>query len=215
MATILDSKNLRGLTREALLARNWWAAAIRGVSAIVLGLLAIALPDLTLLGLVIIFAVYCLVDGIFAIVLAIRGARKGQRWGWLAFNGVLSLAAAALALFYPFITILALVVLFAAWALVSGAATIAAGVKLPRRDGRWWLIAGGVIAIVFGLLVIFLPTLGMLTLTYLVGFQALFAGITLLVLAWRLRVRYVDTARGDKSGETAAAPPPEAEAQRG
>ena len=94
MATILDSKNLRGLTREALLARNWWAAAIRGVSAIVLGLLAIALPDLTLLGLVIIFAVYCLVDGIFAIVLAIRGARKGQRWGWLAFNGVLSLAAA-------------------------------------------------------------------------------------------------------------------------
>ena len=77
MATILDSKNLRGLTREALLARNWWAAAIRGVSAIVLGLLAIALPDLTLLGLVIIFAVYCLVDGIFAIVLAIRGVTGG------------------------------------------------------------------------------------------------------------------------------------------
>ena len=62
---------------------------------------------------------------------------------------------------------------------------------------------------------IFLPTLGMLTLTYLVGFQALFAGITLLVLAWRLRVRYVDAARGDKSSETAAAAPPEAEAQRG
>jgi uncharacterized membrane protein HdeD (DUF308 family) len=204
MATILDSKNLRGLTREALLARNWWAAAIRGVSAIVLGLLAIALPDLTLLGLAIIFAVYCLVDGIFAIVLAIRGSRKGQRWGWLAFNGVVSLAVAALALFYPFATILALVIMFAAWALVSGAATIAAGVQLPRHDGRWWLIAGGVIAIVFGLLVVFLPTLGMLTLIYLVGFQALFAGITLLVLAYRLRVRYVDAARVENDGRQGA-----------
>ena len=215
MATILGSKNLRGLTREALLARNWWAAAIRGVSGIVLGLLAIALPDLTLLGLVIIFAIYCLVDGIFAIVLAIRGARKGQRWGWLAFNGVVSLAVAALALFYPFATILALVVLLAVWALMSGAATIAAGVRLPRRDGRWWLIAGGVIAIIFGLLVVFLPTLGILTLIYLVGFQALFAGITLLVLAYRLRLRHVDAARGEKSGQSAATLPPEAAAQRG
>lgn len=215
MATILDSKNLRGLTRETLLARNWWAAAIRGVSAIVLGLLAIALPDLTLLGLVIIFAVYCLVDGIFAIVLAIRGARKGQRWGWLAFNGVVSLAVAGLALFYPFATILALVVLFAAWALVSGGATIAAGIQLPRRDGRWWLIAGGVVAIIFGFLVVFLPTLGMLTLIYLVGFQALFAGITLLVLAYRLRARSVDAAGSLQSNNSAAKPRPQAEAQPG
>jgi uncharacterized membrane protein HdeD (DUF308 family) len=215
MATILDAKSLRRLPLDALLASNWWAAAIRGVSAIVLGLLAIALPGLTLLGLVIIFAVYCLVDGIFAIVLAVRGARTGQRWGWLAFNGVVSLAVAALALFYPFITILALVVLFAAWALISGAATIAAGIKLSPRDGRWWLIAGGVIAIVFGLLVIFLPTLGMLTLIYLVGFQALFAGITLLVLAYRLRVRHVDAVRASKSAESEAPPPPEANAQPG
>lgn len=206
MATIFDSKNLRGLTRETLLASNWWAAAIRGVSAIVLGMLAIALPNLTLLGLVIIFAVYCLVDGIFAIVLAIRGARKGQRWGWLVFNGMVSLAVAALAMFYPFVTILALVVLFGAWALISGAATIAAGARLSRHDGRWWLIAGGVISIVFGLLVVFLPTLGMLTLIYLVGFQALLAGITLLALAYRLRVRYADTARGDTAGERSATP---------
>lgn len=205
MATILDTKNLRRLTREGLLARNWWAAAIRGVSAIVLGLLAIALPDLTLLGLSIIFAVYCVVDGIFAIVLAVRGARKGQRWGWLAFNGAASIAAAAVAIFYPSLTILALVVMFAAWALVSGSATIAAGVKLPRRHGRWWLIAGGVIAIVCGLLMVFLPSLGVLTLIYLVGFQALFAGITLLVLAWQLRVRHVD-AMGSAEPAAAAAP---------
>ena len=215
MATILDPKKLRGLTRESILAGNWWAAAIRGVSAIVLGVLAIAMPNLTLLGLAIIFAVYCLVDGIFAIVLAIRGSRKGERWGWLAFNGVVSLAAAAVAMFYPFLTILALVIMFAAWALVSGGATIAAGVMLPRGHGRWWLIASGAIAVIFGLSVIFLPALGLLTLIYLVGFQALLAGITLLVLAWHLRVIYVDTAASAASGDGAAAGPLRAKAQHG
>jgi uncharacterized membrane protein HdeD (DUF308 family) len=191
MATILDRNTLQTM-RDALLAANWWAAAIRGVSAIVLGLLAVSLPTITLLGLVIIFAVYCLVDGVFAIVLAVRGARKHQRWGWLAFNGVVSLIVSGLAFFYPFVTIIVLVALFAAWALISGAATIMAGMKLAKGHGRWWLVAGGVIAIVFGLLMLFLPTLGMLTLIYLVGLQALFAGITLLVLAFRLRARSVE-----------------------
>ena len=219
MATILDRSNLGGLAREAILAGNWWAAAIRGVSAIVLGILAVILPHLTLLGLVIIFALYCLVDGIFAIILAIRGARKHERWGWLAFSGIVSLITAGLALFYPYVTILVLVILFAAWALISGAATIAAGAKLSRSHGRWWLIAAGVIAIVAGLLMVFLPTIGMLTLIYLVGFQCLFAGITWLALAFRLRARHVAASRTDKGTDkgtgSAAPPPPEPEAQRG
>jgi uncharacterized membrane protein HdeD (DUF308 family) len=194
MATILDPGKLRGSMRDALLASNWWAAAIRGVSAIVLGLLIILMPAVTLLGLVTIFAVYCLVDGVFAIVLAIRGATRHQRWGWLAFNGIVSLAIAAMALFYPYVTMFALAILFAAWALVSGAATIVAAVKLSRSHGRWWLIASGVIAVLFGLFMLFLPTLGMLTLAYVIGFQAIFAGTALLVLAFRLRARFVDTA---------------------
>ena len=134
MATVLDRSNLGGLAREAMLAGNWWAAAIRGVSAIVLGILAIVLPHLTLLGLVIIFALYCLVDGIFAIILAIRGARKHERWGWLAFSGIVSLITAGLALFYPYVTILVLVILFAAWALISGAATASSAISRSSRS---------------------------------------------------------------------------------
>ena len=213
MATILDARGLRGLTPEALLAMNWWAAAVRGVSAIVLGLLAIMLPALTLVGLVIIFAVYCLVDGIFAIVLAIRGARKHQRWGWLALNGVVSLIVAAAALFYPFITILVLIALFAAWALITGALSIAAAMKLPKNHGRGWLIAGGVIAIICGLAMILLPPLGMVTLTFLVGFQALFAGITLLALAFRLRARSLEVAPAVVAARDDASVAPEAEAK--
>ena len=198
MASVRDRPNLAALAREAMLASNWWAAAIRGVSAIVLGILAMVLPHLTLLGLVIIFALYCLVDGVFAIVLAVRGARKHQRWGWLTFSGVISLAAAGVALLYPFVTILVLVVLFAAWALISGAATITAGAKLSRSHGKWWLIAAGVIAVVAGLLMVFLPPIGMLALIYLVAFQCLFAGITWLALAFHLRARHVAVSRTDK-----------------
>ena len=214
MATVLDRSNLGALARGALLAGNWWAAAIRGASAIVLGLLAITLPHLTLLGLSVIFAVYCLVDGFSALVLAIRGARKHERWGWLAFGGLVSLAAAGVALLYPFLTVLALVILFAAWALVSGATSIAAGARLSQSHDRWWLIAAGAIAVVAGLVMIFLPTLGMLTLTYLVGFQCLFAGLTWLTLAFRLRYRLIEASRAEK-GTGSATPPPEPEARRG
>ncbi len=83
MATAFSPKNVHQRAREALLSSNWWAAAIRGVIAILIGAFAIFAPAATLIALVMIFAAYALVDGVFAIVLAIRGARKHERWGWL------------------------------------------------------------------------------------------------------------------------------------
>ncbi|MDB5699073.1 MAG: rane protein, partial [Alphaproteobacteria bacterium] len=151
-------------TRDAFLASNWWAAAVRAVVAIVIGSIAILAPMVTVLGLVMIFAAYALVDGVFAIVLAVRGARAHERWGWLAVNGIVSVAAAVGAMIYPAITALVFAVLLGAWAVVSGAATIVAGLELGRDHGRWWLIGGGVIAAAFGLFVLFMPPAGMLAL---------------------------------------------------
>lgn len=196
MATIFSPREgVHQRAREALLASNWWAAAIRGVIAILIGAFAILAPVATLIALVMIFAAYSIVDGVFAIVLAIRGARKHERWGWLAFNGVVSIAAATVAIFFPAVTIVAFTILFAVWAIVSGCANIAAGLGLGKAHGRWWLIAGGAIAILFGIWAILDFGLGMLALSYLVGFQALLAGFTLLTLAYHLRER--------KVGETA------------
>ncbi len=189
MATAFSPKGMHQRAREALLASNWWAAAIRGVIAILIGSFAILAPAVTLIALVMIFAAYSLVDGVFAIVLAIRGARKHERWGWLAFNGVISIIAATVAIRFPGPTIVAFAILFAVWAIVSGSASLAAGLGLGKSHGRWWLIAGGIIAILFGVWAIFDLGLGMLALSYLVGFQALFAGFTLLALAYHLRER--------------------------
>jgi len=189
MATIFGGGGVHSRARQALLASNWWAAALRGVCAILIGSIAIFAPAVTLVALVMIFAAYSLVDGVFAIVLAIRGARQHERWGWIALNGVISIAAAAVALFYPAVTAIAFGFLFAFWAIISGVTSIVAALQLTNDHGRWWLLITGVIALFFGIWAVLDVDLGMLALSYLVGFQALFAGFALLALAYRLRAR--------------------------
>ena len=206
MATASSPRSVHQRAREALLANNWWAAAIRGVLAILIGSFAIFAPAPTLIALVMIFAAYSFVDGVFAIVLAIRGARKHERWGWLAFNGVVSIAAAAIAIYFPLATAAAFAILFAVWAIVSGSASVAAGLGLGKSHGRWWLIAGGIIAILFGAWAIFDLRLGMLALAYLVGFQALLAGSTLLALAYQLRERKVEETTDNTADSDLKAP---------
>ena len=148
-------------------------------------------------ALVMIFAAYALVDGVFAIVLAIRGARKHERWGWLLVNGIISIAAAAIAVLFPGLTAFAFAILFAVWAIFSGSASLVAGIQLGKEHGRWWLILGGLVAIFFGIWAVFVPPLAMLALSYMVGFQAFLAGFTLLALAYRLREQRVDRREED------------------
>src|SRR6476661_28393 len=211
MATIMGRGGLHSRARQALLASNWWAAALRGVCAILIGSIAIFAPAVTLVALVMIFAAYSLVDGVFAIVLAIRGARQHERWGWLALNGLVSIAAAAVALFYPAATAIAFGILFGVWALISGATSIIAALQLSNDHGRWWLLLTGLIALFFGFMALWDVDLGMLALSYLVGFQALFAGFALLALAYRLRTRNADgRSAAQPAGEFSEARPREA-----
>lgn len=211
MATTFGPGGLHARARQALLARNWWAAALRGVCAILIGSIAIFAPAATLVALVMIFAAYSLVDGVFAIVLAIRGARQHERWGWLALNGVISIAAAAVALFYPALTAIAFGILFGVWALISGATSIVAALQLSKDHGRWWLLITGLVALFFGFLAVWDVDLGMLALSYLVGFQAFLAGFTLLALAYKLRTRNADGRAGEAPAtEFAGARPREA-----
>ena len=202
MATVFGPGSVHARARQALLASNWWAAAIRGVCAILIGSFAIFAPAATLIALVMIFAAYSIVDGIFAIILAVRGARRHERWGWLALNGVISIAAGAVAIFYPALTAIAFGYLFAAWALISGVTSIIAALQLSNDHGRWWLLIAGVIALFFGFWAVWDVDLGMLALSYLVGFQAFLAGFALLALAYRLRTRNAD--RRDEAPSSAA-----------
>jgi len=192
MATTIARAAPDDTTLSTVLADNWWAAALRGVFAIVFGLIAFLLPGVTMLGLVLVFAAYSLVDGIMEIILAIRAARRGQKWIWILLQGLLGIAIAVIAVIWPDITVVAFVLLVAVFSIVSGALTLANAPQLPKGHGRWWLVLGGIASVIFGLLLSAAPLVGALVLTWWIGAWALVLGVTLIILAFRLRVQQAD-----------------------
>src|SRR3981189_527927 len=138
--------------KNAVLADNWWVVALRGVLAILFGIVAFVAPAATMLALVLFFAAYSLVDGILGVVLAVRGARKGERWGWLLLNGLFGIAVGVLAALWPGITVLAFVFMIAAWALLSGGLMLGAAIGLKASPGPWLVVLGGVGALLYCLL---------------------------------------------------------------
>ncbi|HEX8663280.1 MAG TPA: HdeD family acid-resistance protein [Beijerinckiaceae bacterium] len=177
---------------SAVLAQNWWLVALRGAFAVLFGIVAFTAPGATILSLVFLFSAYMLVDGVCAIVSAVRAARAGERWGLLVLEGVADIATGAVVLAWPGLTVLAFVLMMAAWAVVSGALMLAASFRLHRAHGRWWLALGGVVSIIYGIMLVIAPLVGALVLTWWLGAYALVFGIALLVLAFRLRARKDD-----------------------
>lgn len=172
---------------SGVLARNWWTVALRGVAAILFGLVALMAPGATLLSLVLVFAVLMLVDGSLNIVAGVRSVRRHERWGTLILLGVVDLIAAAVAIAAPSLTVLAFVYLMAAWALVTGILGIVGAVRLRRDHGRWWLGFSGALSVAGGVLLAFAPIMGAVALTWWLGAYAILFGGSLLVLAYRLR----------------------------
>jgi uncharacterized membrane protein HdeD (DUF308 family) len=175
--------------RVAVLARNWWALALRGVIAIVFGLVALFLPVAAMLSLALVFGAYLLVDGIFGILSVIRAAQANERWGLLLAEAILNILMGALALVFPISAVLAFVIITAAWALLTGALMLAAAFKLDPERGKWWMVLAGVVSLLFGIALAIAPLIGAVVLTWWVGAYAVVFGIALLILAFRLRAR--------------------------
>jgi uncharacterized membrane protein HdeD (DUF308 family) len=172
-----------------VLIANWWVLALRGLLGVIFGLVALVFPGSTILALVLLFSAYVLVDGAFSILAAIRAERQGQHWGLLAFQGLASVGAGVIAFLWPAITVLAFVLLIAAWAIVSGVLFVTAAFLVDNGHERWWLLIGGIASLVFGVLMAAAPMLGALVLTWWLGAYTLVIGVALLVLAFRLRSR--------------------------
>ena len=172
------------------LVQNWWLFLLRGILGIIFGLIALIFPGPTMLSLVLLFSAYMLVDGIFAIVSAVRAIRrKEDRWGLLIFEGLLNIAVGILAFLWPGITVIAFVILVAAWAIASGGLMTAAGFRLNVDHGRWWLILGGLLSIAFGVLLIIAPLIGAVVVTWWIGAYAIAFGVALIIFSFKLRSR--------------------------
>jgi uncharacterized membrane protein HdeD (DUF308 family) len=171
------------------LAKNWWAIALRGVLGIVFGILAFALPSAVMLSLALLFGAYCLIDGVLAIIAAVRAAKARERWWLLLLEGVLNLIMAAIAFVFPAGAVLAFVLVTAVWAILSGAVMLGAAFRLAVGAGRWWLVLGGIVSMVFGAMLIIAPLAGAIVLTWWLGAYAMVFGVVMLILAFRLRRR--------------------------
>jgi uncharacterized membrane protein HdeD (DUF308 family) len=139
---------------------------------------------------VLLFSAYMLVDGIFAIYAAVQAGRAGEGWGLLLLQGITSLVVGVLAFLWPGLTVLAFVLLIAAWSIVSGCVMMAAAYY--TENGRWWLIIGGAASLLFGVLMIAAPLAGAVVLTWWLGAYTLVFGVALIILAFQLRARYND-----------------------
>jgi uncharacterized membrane protein HdeD (DUF308 family) len=179
------------------LSRNWWAVGLRGVFGILFGLVAFFLPAVTMLSLVFVLAVYLLADGILAIIASVREARRGRPWGWLTLEGIVGILTAAAVTAWPGETVLIFVLLIAVWALVSGGFMIAAAVRLRHDHGRWWLAAGGIVSVLYGILLVVAPLIGAIVLTWWLGAYAMAFGFFLLGLAFQLRSQHKKAAAAE------------------
>ncbi|HWC33017.1 MAG TPA: HdeD family acid-resistance protein [Actinomycetota bacterium] len=170
------------------LARNWWVLLVRGVLAVVFGVLALIWPGLALDVLVVLFGAFALVDGVFAIAAAIRAAERKRTWWPLVVEGVSGIALGIVAFVWPGITALALLYVIAAWAVVTGVFEIAAAIRLRREiRGEWLLAFAGAASVAFGMLVAIFPGAGALAVVWAIGAYAILFGVLLVALGIRLR----------------------------
>ncbi len=171
-----------------VLARNWWALALRGLFALLFGLLAFIWPGLTLAVLVLLFGAYVLVDGIFAIVAAVNAPKGYARWWVLLLEGIVDVIVGLLTFLWPAMTALVLLYFIAAWAIITGVLEIVAALRLRKAiRNEWLLVLSGVLSILFGLALMLMPVAGALAVVWLIGAYAVLFGLLLLTLALRLR----------------------------
>ncbi len=167
---------------------NWWMIALRGLFAVIFGVLAFVLPGMTLLTLVFLFGAYAIANGVFALIHAFSAPKGYPRFGALIFTGIISIAAGVLAFVWPGITALSLVLLIAAWAIVNGIFEIATAIRLRRTIQHEWLLAlAGILSILLGIFMLLQPGVGALALVWWIGAFALAFGVLLIALAFRVR----------------------------
>lgn len=175
------------------LARYWWAFLVRGLFAIGFGIVAYAWPTISLAALIIVFGAYALADGAFLVLKAVGNwTAMDDRW-LLLLEGLLGIGIGAISLFAPGVTAIGLLFYIAAWSLSTGFLEIAGAIRLRRQiRGEIWWILSGIASIVFAILLLVFPGVGILSQLWLLGVYAIVFGVMLIALGIRIRAHRPD-----------------------
>src|SRR5262249_10459238 len=183
--TLVDDILAQEVRMLYTLARNWWALALRGLMAVLFGLLTFFIPGITLGTLVLLFGVYALADGIFNVIAFFPVL--SHHWA-LLIEGLVGIVAGILTFAWPAITAIVLLYVIAFWAIFTGVFEVIAGIRLRKViTDEWLLLWVGVLSFLFGVLILFAPGVGALAIILWIGAYALIFGVFPLALAFRLR----------------------------
>ena len=164
---------------------SWWAIVLRGILAVVFGIVVLASPGIGVAMLILLFAAYAAIDGVVALATAVNHGRAGLSWGWWLVEGIVSLVIAALAMARPGITLLAIVLLIAFRAIALGLFELGGALAGKGLDHRWLLGVTGAVSLLFGVLLIVEPMAGTVALVWAVGVYAVVFGVMLVVVGLR------------------------------
>src|SRR3989442_11652411 len=169
------------------LAQNWRTFVLRGVIAILVGLIALFQPGITLVALVLLFGFWALLDGVMAIAHSFAAAQAHEPWWPLVLVGLLGITTGLITLRWPGVTELALLLIIAYWSILTGLLEIVAAIRLRHEVDEWWLLLGGMASIFFGVVLLIAPVSGALAVVWLIGIYAIFFGVTLVMLGGRFK----------------------------
>lgn len=167
---------------------SWWVPALRGVLAILFGVLILLQPGITLLALVLLFAAYAVLTGVVSIAGAFQSRQTNEDWWMLLLIGLVGVGAGIIAVAQPALTALVLVLIIGVNALVTGMLDIVTAIRLRKEiQGEWFLILSGLVSVAFGILVFFFPVIGAMTVIWMISLYAIIDGVLLLALSFRIR----------------------------
>jgi uncharacterized membrane protein HdeD (DUF308 family) len=172
----------------SILSRRWWLLLLRGLIAIAFGVVSWVQPGISLASLVLLFGAYSLADGVLNVWTALEGRREHEHWWVLFLEGLLGIGVGVLTFLAPALTALALLFYIAIWAIATGVLEIVAAIRLRKEiENEWMLIIAGLASVVFGALLMAQPAAGALALLWLIASYAIFFGVLLVILAFKVR----------------------------
>ena len=170
------------------LADRWWLLLLRGIAAILFGILAFIWPGLTLVTLVLMFGAFALVDGAIVLGAAFSGAAKPVPTWWLVLVGLLGIAAGIITFLWPGMSAILLILFIGAWAVAHGIFEIIGAIQLRKEiENEWMLILGGIISVIFGIIVLIAPGAGALALVWWIAIYSIVFGVMFVAFSLRLR----------------------------
>ena len=170
----------------------WWLVLLRGLLVLGLGILLISKPMATLVILVHVMGIFWFIDGLATLFESIRGRKTHTNWGWGVFVGIISALAGLIVFVQPVISAVIgmtfLIYLVAIMILASGIWSVITGIRLRKAiKNEWSMILGGILYVIFGLLLLGNPVMSAMMIVWLFGLSALVGGIFLIIASFRIR----------------------------